>query len=255
MNVYGSKTRTFTARNVLAQPAVLNPPVTLTYSAVTGPVRTIIDWGFQDGYTIPPFSTLAVHRAGLYCNFGDLFVYGTPAVRLDLMVTILQAYSNISNKLTGSIVGVYGNKTVNGIGTAFLSELSPGDILYNTAAGVGGKKGLNIVDQVINDGQCTLTDFPLGICTAAGNAYKLTGVTSGNFVLEGISALNEMREFDVIFKPVTGAVPVTATQYIVVSAVPVAEADFDMLTYGVPVAFAGSDVLFDAVLDIETAIY
>lgn len=249
MNPYGSVIKTFTARNVLTQPAALNPPAALTYTTLS-PVAQLIDSGFQDGYTFLSNNNLNLLKAGIFCNFGDLAVYDAITTRIDIQMDF--RYMTRGNPVTGLSQGAYGSTQLNGNGSTYLADLAANSIVYNSAAGVGGKRGLNIIKSVTNDTLAVLSDYPLGIATADANLYKLTLVSLKQVILEGVSSFNTLFSCESFID--IGNAPNPTVGYIVISAKPVLHDSFDLLTDNIPVAFAGSNVIFDVVMEIESNI-
>lgn len=163
MNSYRSCIRTLTARNLCD--LSIAPPASL---AITAPdLKTVL---FEDGRSsagqtrFDVNSNITLKRLGVFSNFGDGLVWGTPWVRIALRIAAVP-YSVPATPLVGTVSLAVNSTTMTGIGTNFSASLAAGDIV--SVAG-----SFYVVRGSVAALTLELTDFPFA-AVAGASVYKV----------------------------------------------------------------------------------
>lgn len=189
---------------------------------------------------------LLVHAGGIYCNYADGLVPADQDAQLALRITAKSHFDD--GALTGVLTTVAGSRNVTGIGTAFTTELSPGDVIADLA--VNGEA--LIVQSITDNFNLVLRTVPT--YSNAGGTFNLLGLVSQD--IEGlflIQNLNEMVDIDQFFTPLIFGT--SASEYTLLYATIIAMGStlntFTWKTISINADYAGEQVFFDVGLDIE----
>jgi len=198
MNKYGSRSKFFRARNCLEK-GPLAPPADFSFIPGVDSVAQLLT---PQVSTLNNAGSFYIKEIGVFANFADGFVFKDSRFRLQVGI-LINAYASALAPLTGLIQPDITSKTVNGVGTAFLTELVPGDVIK-----YGPPTSFNylIVSTVVNDAQITVNDYPYyGTTPPAGiAATKLNSLVAPPIVpFFDISELNYMYELGHFFNPVS----------------------------------------------------
>lgn len=239
MNQYGSVVDRFIARNVLEQ--AINPPAAFSIanaSWVDAFLRSLTPTAFTTRY-INRNSNMILRRAGLFCNFADgLVIDGTNRIDLGISFRALNASGAI---ISGNFTA--GSTALTG-GTAFLTELSAGDIVLDPVF-----QPFRIA-SVTNDTDAVLDER--AIFTGPANTTVYSQSAFYGVHIPGIQELNQMYDHE-IFAPI-GSYALTTPDFIF-AAVSLANEDttstVDYMSKTISTAYAGDTARFDVYADIE----
>lgn len=187
MNSYGSSLRTYVARNVVE--LTLNPPADLSV-LTTSPVRQLFSAaGYNTGMKIMPASNLNLRRVGLFSNFGDGLVFGTPGVRPLIEIDTV-SYVKPSIGIAGNTSLAAGSNHATGdAGTQYLTDLTNGCYVS-----IGGT--LHYVVTVVGDHDLLLSDYAIAN-VALTACYLLSSVSTAWYTrFDGVGELNYMYEHE-----------------------------------------------------------
>ena len=247
MNQYSSAMRTLVARNVLG--VTIAPPAVLTIPVLGGFQRQIFDGGYHSPSVIwQDQSNLILHRIGLFSNFADGLVWGTPPERARVNIAAV-AYQN-GPVLSGTSITTYLNsKALDGTPDCqFLLELAPGALI------IQGTQPY-IVDNVFSNTSAVLSDYGRGLTTPAASVRRLVpGYASAvQTTFYGLTALNYFHDWEA-FLPIgsiAAAFPVTPPDGFLLFGSVLIDQPVDLLTNSIDVSFGRSPLYMDIMAEYE----
>lgn len=256
-NRYGSRLQSFTARNV-AKPSAISPPN--DFVLTTANFNTIDQILTPSPQPVNNASNIIVQRVGLFSNFADGLVFKNPADQLPLNVRVGLYRQDDLSGVGNTVTFTRGSKAVTGVGTAFTTDFSPGDIIYhNIGIDINGNKigWYYGIESVTNDTNMELMDYAYN--TEAGADYaKMTSSSAGTQIANQvhIRQLNTFYELDKFYTPQIYGDTTDFNELVIRASISdktdyYTRADFTFLTKSINTAYDGDTCFFDIRADVE----
>lgn len=243
-NRYSSVVRLLTAKNIYE--SVL-PAIPADFTLTAANTREQILNVHQP--IINGNSNLTIRKLGISSNFSDGLVFKEPGQRLTAVVNVYGAQAGTA--LTGNLSITAGSNVLTGIGTLFLAELAPGDIILfdPVPAGIPSSPRWLRVLAVVNDLQATLYNYSSVTDTNNGIVYPINATNV--YALEDISVLNQLYEVNHFIPSALSTV--AGSEAIIICDINAAlrDGNVDFLTKSIDPTFSADKIHFDVLAEIE----